>query len=157
MEVIDNLIEKRKDILNQLEAIDTVLKIYGYQGSDYHYNKTEPTPQNIGVFPFKATKEKQILWIFENRINKACKLKDIQKAYNEASGKTDVNIDNTARKLKKDSKLVFVQYNDKNLLSFWGLPTWLEGDDFKEQYKPDMESLPDIVKSVVMIGDDNNK
>ncbi|TPG38382.1 hypothetical protein [Flavobacterium pectinovorum] len=156
MEIIDNLIDKRKDVIKQLEAIDTVLKLYGYVASDYKFNGTEAEPQsqNSAVFPSKATREKQILWIFENKITKACKLKDIQNVYNELRGKDDVNIDNTARKLKKESKLLFVQYNDKNLLSFWGLPTWIVNDDFKDEHKPDMEGLPDVVKSVVMIGEE---
>jgi len=154
MEVIENLIEKRKDVLKQLEAIDTVLKLYGYVGTDYKFNNTEATTQTSNVFPSKGTREKQVLWIFENKISRACKLKELQTVYNELRGKDDINIDNTARKLKKDSKLIFVQYNSKKLLSFWGLPTWLEGDDFKEEHKPEADGLPDLVTSIVMIGEE---
>jgi hypothetical protein len=152
MDVIDELVEKRKDVLKQLEALDTVLKIYGFNGSDYHFNNKDLDTTNSKVFPTKATRAKQVLWIFENKISKACKLKDIQKTYEELAGSDKVNIQNTARKLKKESKLLFVRYNEKNVLSFWGHPSWIDGNDFKNEYKPDMESLPDIKISEVMIG-----
>lgn len=158
MELIEDLIEKRKDILKQLEAIDTVLKIYGFENSNYNF-ASDSISSGIGstkVFPSKATKEKQVLWIFENRLTKACKLKDVQETYNELVGSDKVNIDNTARKLKKESKLLFVRYNKKNVLSFWGHPSWISGNDFKKEYQAELELLPDITFSEVMIGIDND-
>lgn len=158
MDVIEDLIEKRKDVLKQLEAIDTVLKIYGFEGSDYKFN-SDLSSSSVGsskVFPSKATREKQVLWIFENKLTKACKLRDVQDTYNELVGNDKVSIDNTARKLKKESKLLFVRYNEKNVLSFWGHPSWIMGSDFKKEHKPDLDLLPDITFSQVMIGNDND-
>ena len=149
MDVIEDLIEKRNDLFKQVEAIDTVLKIYGYNGKDSRSNLDLDSLSNSKIFPTKVTLDKQILWIFNNSINKALKLTEFQKIFNEHIGKDSIRIDNKARQLKKDGKLVLVKYDGKNILSFWGLPSWIEGNDFKAEHKPGEDSLPYVTTSEV--------
>lgn len=152
MDLIEDLIKKREDLFKQVEAIDTVLRIYGYAGSDYKVNEISSNNVNVskGVFPTKARVDKQLLWLFENFLKKGLKLKEVQEKFNELLGNDGTNIDNYARKLKKAGKLVIVKYNDKHLHSYWGHPDWIDGNDFKQEYKPDFEFLPEIISSEVI-------
>jgi hypothetical protein len=144
---IDELIEKRKDLFKQVEAIDTVLKIFGHKAEDYIFdNNTVENNSNSKVFPIKARLEKQILWVFENVITKGMKLKEVQKIFNEYVS-TPVSIDNKSRSLKSEGQLIVVKYNDKHVHSFWGLPSWIEGTDFKAEHRPEEASLPNNVTS----------
>jgi len=154
MDVIKDLIEKRKDLFKQVEAIDTVLKIYGYKGSDYLFegNPNDKVIEDVDskIFPFKARMDKQILWLFENALDKGLKLKDANEAFQKHSGDSTANIENTARRLKKEGKLIIVKYNGTHVYSYWGLPHWVEGNDFKQQHKPDPETLPEIESSEII-------
>ncbi|TJY37711.1 hypothetical protein [Pontimicrobium aquaticum] len=101
-------------------------------------------------FPSLARKDKQLLWLFENYLGRGTKLHDVQYHMNMLSGSVK-RIDNVARRLKKQGKLVVVKYNGANNLSFWGLPEWVLSNDFKHEYKPKEKYLPiDINKKEVV-------
>lgn len=153
MDVIDDLIEKRKDLFKQVQAIDTVLKIYGYKAEDYNFDSSDNTVNELSnpkVFPTKTRLDKQILWIFENSLTRGLKLTEFQKIFNEHIGNDGIKIENKARHMKKDGKLVLVKYNSKHIHSFWGLPSWIEGNDFAPAHKPNEEQLPEITNSEVI-------
>jgi|SRR6218665_1625049 len=143
--------EAKKEEAILLEKLAIVKNVIAYWGNGQNFSTNESISGL--VFPSKSSKEKQIIWLFENKISHAIKLKSVQDLYNEHVGNDKTNIDNLVRRLKKESKLSFVKYNGKNILSFWGLPSWIEGNDFKVDYKPDPESLPEIISSEVIIGE----
>lgn len=151
MDVIEDLIEKRNDLFKQVEAIDTVLKIYGYNGNNLVSNlfSDDLSILNTKVFPTKVPLEKQILWIFENSIKTALKLTEFQNIYNKHIGRDSIKVENKVRQLKKEGKLALVKYDGKNIHSFWGLPSWIEGTDFKPENRPSEESLPFFTTSEV--------
>lgn len=142
--------EAKKEEATLIEKLQIVRNVIRYWGGEENQSM-ELTSSS--VFPTKATKEKQILWLFENKITKALKLKSVQDLYNAQIGNDSTKIDNTVRRLRTESKLLFVKYNDKNILSYWGLPNWVDGNDFKDEYRPDAESLPEITSSEVNIGE----
>lgn len=155
MNVIDDLIRKRKDLLKQIQAVDTVLSMYGHKSNDLILEDSkalENDSTNSKIFPSKARLEKQILWVFENSITKALKLTEFQKIFNEHIGNDRVKIDNKARHMKKEGKLVLVKYNGKHINSYWGLPAWIDGNDFAPVHKPNENQLPEIIKSEVIMG-----
>ncbi len=146
MDLINNLIEEEKTLLNRLELVQAMLKSYGVSSGS-----SESVPlKNRGVFPTKARPDKQVLWLFENALSKGLKLKDVQVAYDERIGNDSKSIENTSRKLKREGKLIIVKYNNKHIYSYWGLPSWVNENDFKEAYKPDMDLLPEITASEVV-------
>lgn len=141
MALIDELKKEEQLLIKQLDVVRAAILVYS--GS-----VITSTDSNV-YFPTAASKEKQIIWIFENKLSKGSKLRDVQEFYNQLRGKDDVKIDNTARRMKREGKLILVKYNDQNLLSYWGLPEWAGKNDFQDEFKPDMESLPYIENSVL--------
>ncbi|WP_426065364.1 hypothetical protein [Flavobacterium sp. DSP2-3-1] len=158
MDVIEDLIKKRNDLFKQVEAIDTVLEIYGHNALNSKSENSRTDLINVDnvskIFPIKAKPATQVLWLFRNTFTHSIKLREVQISYDNYTGSSDVRIDNVARRLKKDKKLVIVKYNDKNILSYWGLPEWIDGNDFKTEFKPDAETMPDeITSSEVVTGE----
>lgn len=158
MDVIEDLIKKRNDLFKQVEAIDTVLEIYGFNASNSKLESHKVDLLNVStsskIFPIKAKAATQVLWLFKNTFTHSIKLREVQNSYDDYTGSKNVRIDNVARRLKKDKKLVIVKYNGKNILSFWGLPEWIDGNDFKLEFKPDAESISDeITISEVVTGE----
>lgn len=153
MNTINDLIEKRKDLFKKLEAIDVVLKMFEYKADDYIFdgnNVDKNELSNSKVFPTKTRLDKQILWIFENSLTRGLKLTEFQRIFNEHIGNDSTKIDNKARQMKKEGKLLLVKYNNKHIHSFWGLPTWIDGNDFMLAHKPSEEQLPEITSSEVI-------
>lgn len=144
MNFVEELIKEESALVQRLELVRATIKAYGAEASESNKSNINP-----GAFPTKARTDKQLLWIFENSLSKGLKLKELQEKYNSLLGNDSVNIDNVARRLKREGKLVIVKYNDKNLLSYWGLPSWIDGDNFKEVHLPDAEALPEITSSHV--------
>lgn len=141
MDFLEGLIQEEKALQTRLELIRATLLAYGVSSENV---------TGKSIFPSKATVEKQLIWLFENQLSQGLKLKEVQEVYNELLGSDSNKVDNTARRLKREGKLVIVKYNGKNLHSYWGLPTWIEKNDFKNSHKPDMDLLPDIIKSEVI-------
>jgi hypothetical protein len=148
MDIIVELLLKEKDgLLKRIEVIDVALS--SYKGDVPNQNGIAEKKPETNYFPISGRKEKQILWIFNNSVSRGLKIREIQDVYNEIVGNSQTSIENIVRRLKSEQKLVLVKYNGKNLLSYWGLPEWIEGNDFKDEHKPNLEDLPDITESEV--------
>ena len=166
MDFVDQLKKERALLIDRLallndriKSIDELLKSYGVNvidgnilngSNDRHKSITE----NKKGFPISGRSDKQVLWIFNNRISKGSKLNLIQQHYDTLTKGSDLHgkkINNAARRLNKNKKLVMVKYNNVNMSSFWGLPEWIEENDFKKEYRPDDSQLPvEIVSSEVL-------
>lgn len=155
MSLIDELLKEKESLKNRIAAIELLLDSYGYNNVTNHGTgqiNFKPHEEK-NSFPKKARRDKQVLWIFKNSLNSAAKLNTIQKKYEELSG-TENKISNIARRLKKDGKLVVVKYNKQNRSSFWGLPEWIDGKDFIDEYRPNENMLPlDIEDTEVVTGE----
>ncbi|AXG71625.1 hypothetical protein KORDIASMS9_03882 [Kordia sp. SMS9] len=156
MVLIDELLKERKSLQNRIEAIDLLLDSYGY-GKDKQVSIVyeEPTViEDENSFPLRANRSKQIMWIFNNTLKNAVKLDEVQKTFDKLNNTNDIDIKNIARKLKKSSELAIVKYNGSNRESYWGLPTWIDENDFKQEYRPNENLLPmNIEKTEVVIGE----
>ncbi|WP_299519532.1 hypothetical protein [Winogradskyella sp.] len=156
-ELIDELIKAKDDLVNFRNSINEkisylvdVIESYGYDEKGNNIRSaTNLTVKDVldqseawKNFPQVATKEAQLMWLFENFFNKGIKLSEVQKHYDNLSSKKG-RIDNVARRLKKEGRLVVVKYNRSNKMSFWGLPLWIkENKDFRLQHKPNENLLP---------------
>lgn len=149
MDFLDGLIAEEKALQTRLDLVRATLLAYGVSIETSQGRIAIPSIGK-GVFPSKATIEKQLIWLFENQLTNGLKLKEVQQIYNELVGSDSKNIENTARRLKREGKLILVKYNRKHLHSYWGLPSWVEGNGFKNKHKPDMELLPEITSSEVV-------
>jgi len=164
--LIEALIKEKRDLNERIKAINLLLSSYGYNvDSDKLKEKALELATDLKLkqtlfdrFPTNGRKDKQILWLFNNFFNRGIKLQDLQNKYNEIRGVDnkgkEIRIDNIARRLKRDKKLVVVKYNGLNKNSFWGLPEWIDGDNFDPEHIPDESKLPiDIEFSEVVTGD----
>jgi len=153
MDLIDELNKQRSVLIENIKAIDTLLAFYrGSRDSGQIVNSTKEIyqiPIEDGVFPITGTKEKQIMWLFKNKFTQVVKISEMKEMYKVFSGKDD-RIDNTARRMKREGKLVLIKYNDNNILSYWGLPSWIEDGELMKDYEPDFDKLPDIQKKEIL-------
>lgn len=149
MSFIEELRKERRELKKRLDAIDVLLDSYG-DVSVTTNSSTSNEKVNAG-FPKSGRIDKQILWLFENHFTKGIKMSDVNVGYNHFNGTENENVDNITRRLRKEGNLVTVKYNGQNKLSFYGLPTWIEDNDFKETYRPNEDDLPlgDITSEVV--------
>jgi hypothetical protein len=165
--LINELLKEKEILLERIEAVNRFLLAYGYKDDKKKSVTPAALEENFNPltgyqyvrkdFPIDGRKDNQVLWLFNNHFDKGIKLNELQSKYNELKGFDDkgdeIRIDNTARRLKRESKLVVVKYNNSNKNAFWGLPEWIENNDFKEEYRPDKNKLPiDIESTDVSIG-----
>lgn len=154
MDFLQKLLEEKRKLQDTIEAINLLINTYGANLKDaVIQTENIPSKYSVGmgdkIFPIKAKKDKQILWLFDNVIENALKISEVNEIYQKYSGNND-KVNNVARRLKELGKLKVVKYNNSNTLSFWGLPSWIEENDFKEIFKPDNDSLPiDVTNSEV--------
>ncbi|KGO85734.1 hypothetical protein Q765_15055 [Flavobacterium rivuli WB 3.3-2 = DSM 21788] len=160
MDILNDLIQKRNNLLKQVEAINLVLNLYDHkEGYEFKsgLNEIQITDEiSSHDFPRNARKEKQILWIFENVLKKGSKINDVQDNYNALTGTAknkQIKITNIVRHLKRSGELSAVKYNNQNRLCFYGLPYWIQGNDYKHEYQPNQDLLPVIVSSEIIAGD----
>jgi hypothetical protein len=132
MDTKEDLIRKRADLLKRAEAISMVLQ-YEYGESVDGFIVPAHETQN-SVFPMKGGTHKQILWLFDNVFTKSVKLKEVADKLEEYKGER-IKIDNVVRRMRTDKKLVLVKYDNKQILSWWGKPEWLDGNDFSADRK----------------------
>jgi hypothetical protein len=169
MNLVEQLIEEKKFLLKRLEAIDAVLISYGYtEAKERELNPDVPFDaaiikmKEIGKrisytvnFPRLARNDKKVLWIFENCFKKGVKINDVQDKFNDLNGfdslGNEIRIDNVARTLKKNGKLIVVKYNKSNKLSFWGLSSWVDKKGFKDEFKPSDEVLPVNINTIEVV------
>jgi hypothetical protein len=159
----DALLKEREALIERIKAIDVILSPYGYDFENKLDNAKKSAKKALDIigepknFPINGRKDKQVLWLFNNHFDKGIKLNELQSKYNELKGLDDkgeeIRVDNTARRLKRESKLAVVKYNKSNKNAFWGLPEWIENDDFNDEYRPDKNKLPiDIESTDVSMG-----
>ena len=170
MGFLQELEKEREVILKRLNAIETLLESYNYELKETKNYHAEPSfvdikigdhpvfkapvgnreNLNIIMFPISKSKEEQLLWVFKNVLRRGIKLPELQKEFTRLRGLDskgrEINIHNLARRLKKEGKLIFVQYNLNKKLSFWGLEEWLDESDFKDEFRP-TEQLPSSIYS----------
>jgi len=148
MSFIDELKKERGELKKRIDAIDVLLDSYGVVSINNSSHSNEKA--NVG-FPRSGRTDKQILWLFENHFTRGIRMSDVNIGYNHFNGTVNENVDNITRRLRKEGNLVTVKYNGQNKLSFYGLPTWVEDNDFKEIYKPSEDDLPlgDITSEVI--------
>lgn len=146
MDTREELIKKRNDLLKRAELISMVLQS--------EYGEVVESKPNImfdasinGVFPMKGGTVKQILWLFENIFTKSVKLKEVSEKLEEYKGEP-IKIDNLVRRMRNDKKLVMVKYDNKQILSWWGKPEWISGNDFASTYKADDAPETEITEVV---------
>ncbi len=158
MDFVDQLKKEKESLLNRVGAINLLLESYGVKvenpvdsGELFPGNQKNVSPQrNAKVFPINGGRDKQVLWLFENYFDRGLKLSKVQEQYEslvkEYGGRAE-KVTNVARGLKDKGRLAVVKYNNNNTLSFWGLPSWVEENDFKNQFRPDENELPIEVKT----------
>ncbi|AXG73301.1 hypothetical protein DVK85_03275 [Flavobacterium arcticum] len=146
MDTKEDLIRKRHELLKRAELISLVLQAEYGEVVDSKPNVIFDSSIN-GVFPMKGGTVKQILWLFENVFSKSVKLKEVVEKLEEYKGE-NIKIDNLVRRMRTDKKLVMVKYENKQILSWWGKPEWINGNDFDKEYKSDDAPETDI-KEVV--------
>jgi hypothetical protein len=145
MSLVVELRKEKDALIKRIEAIDVLL--VAYDASDEEFQDTEKkaidSRLNVTSFPISGRVDKQLMWLFKHEITKGIKLGELQELYDKHKPTEPYKkISNVARRLKKESRLVIVQYNNMNKLSFWGLPEWIGAGDFKDEYKPDENLLP---------------
>ena len=96
--------------------------------------------------------ENQIICLLTKN-NKATKLPYIQNLFDTEAGNSNKLIAPIVRRMKTEGKLVAAKYNNSNKLTFWGLPEWVEKDgteskNYKGEYRPDQEHLPDSINTI---------
>ena len=164
MEFVDQLKHEKESLLKRVSAINLLLESYGVKSENqkeseelFPIQQNESPSKRGSVFPINGRRDKQVLWLFENHLPTAVKLNKAQDEYRkivEEYGGRAEKISNVARRLKKEGRLVVVKYNNMNTASFWGLPSWIEDNDFKPEFKPDESQLPLEVHSSEVTGDD---
>ncbi len=156
----DSLIDLRNILNKKITNIIDVIEEQGYddKGNNIGHAKELNVIDVVSDtevwanFPRLAKTDKQLLWLFENYFKKGVKFSEIQNEFNMFVGKKQ-RVDNIARRLKREGKLVVVKYNNSNKLSYWGLPSWINelNNDFTQINTPSKEKLPhDIYEKKVV-------
>lgn len=146
MDAKERLVRLRDELLKRAEAITIVLK-YEFGEDSSLPTFIQPDHSNSTIFPIKAGTNKQISWLFENVFSKAIKLKEVSDKLAEYKG-DKVKIDNLVRRMRTEGKLVLVKYDNKQILSWWGKPDWIDGNDFAPEYKADDAPHTDVTEVV---------
>lgn len=147
MDFKDQLIAERHSLQQRIDAINIALQAYGVS-TDQVLSSDSESKAISNIFPIRGSREKKIQWILSEYFKRSVRLPEIQKAYDDHNG-TESSIDNFCRNLKKEGKLVFVKYNGRNKLCYWGLPEWIEGNNFAESRMTDDPELPKIFSSEI--------
>ncbi|CAL68053.1 hypothetical protein [Christiangramia forsetii] len=174
MGFLAQLYKERKSLQFRLNQIDSLIDLYKSQGEDIEDvvdQKNNPgthfIPEHdlkrsggsgssimdvtVNKFPMHLKKDRQILWLFENNFEQGVTLSTVQKSFDYYVGddyKGNRKVGNVMRRLKREGRLIFVQYNNQNKASFWGLPEWVDDKGFKDDYRPSEHELPITIESV---------
>jgi hypothetical protein len=126
----------KEDLQNQIEQIDLILDRYESQlmrieskkGKTKTMTRTKfPSSNESNLFPINESLPNQITFVM-NSIGIVTRLPDIEKKYKELSG-NDRIIRNVARRMKEEGELVAAKFNNANMLTFYGLPEWVETNE----------------------------
>ena len=133
----DSLIDLRNILNNKILNIVDTIESYGFDEKGNNIKSAKElnvidVVDNVDLwnsFPRQAGADKQLFWLFENYFKKGVKINELQHQFNLFTGDKK-RIDNVARRLKREGRLVVVKYNNSNKLSYWGLPNWIRKNDF---------------------------
>jgi len=105
MDFLQTLLSERDRLQETLKAINILINTYGTNERELVI-KNDINASKISdesVFPVKARKDKQILWLFNNVIDKSLKISEVNEIYQKYSGNVD-KVNNVARRLKESLK-----------------------------------------------------
>ncbi|WP_298756411.1 hypothetical protein [uncultured Psychroserpens sp.] len=167
MSLINELLKEKELLQKRIDAINVLLDSYDFKSdvkTDIYIGKTqelfvkdndtisEDNIDRISNFPKYGRTDQQIVWVFENAVERGIKLSDLQNLYNKFKGfdklGNETRIDNVARRMKKKGILASVKYNKSNKLTYWGLSHWIKEDGFLERYKPTRDNLPINIEDI---------
>ncbi len=155
-QMTDLLKGQRAKALATVKAIDDLLTAMGEDIESletYTYNSTVPvgdfsrrrqhSVRNERMylhephedFPVDKPIEEQMLYILRDNIGTAAKISQIQQRYEDLSGSRR-NIMPYLRKMKDMDMVRAVRYNNANKLTYWGMPNWMDGGDYSQNYRP---------------------
>lgn len=131
-EIIKGLKEQALEVEETLKAIRTLINRYD---SSYTSSISTDPPINNGYTLPTAKVEDKILHFMKNYLKKPAKMPDIETQFNSLRSKSGLIV-NTARGMKKEGILTSIKYNKSNRQVYWGLPEWLDGNDYKPEFRP---------------------
>ena len=142
IKVLESEIDKEQRVLNEkIEALNALKKLL---------------PDNIqfsGETSYLENADTQIMSLFEKgTIKRAIRRSELQQLF-ESEYNTKKNVGAGLPKLKKSGKLIMVRYNGQKGNSFWGLPEWIENDQFRNEFKPERKYLPENITKFEIIND----
>ena len=138
IKVLESEIEAEQSILNdKINALNALKKLL-------------PPKVELSNDGEEQTADNQIMSLFEDKIRYAVRRSELQALF-EMEFNSNKNVGAGLPKLKRTGKLKMVRYNGQKGFSFWCLPSWIEGNDIKEGYKPAKNLLPEkIFKSEIV-------
>lgn len=131
----NEFIELAESSTKSANSIKEVLRILGYDIDKNNNDPISKVSNSNPDFPIDGSKRVQAVWLIR-KLGKASKMTDIQNLYTEKSGKDD-DIQMTVRTLKI-SKIISNKSYGNSKEAYWGLTEWYDGEDFKEEYKPEI-------------------
>lgn len=140
IKVLESEIEKEQRALNEkINALTALKKLL---------------PDNIqfsGETSYLENADTQIMALFEKGIIKrAIRRSELQEIF-ESEYNTKKNVGAGLPKLKKCGKLIMLRYNGQKGYSFWGLPSWVQNNQFIKGCDPESKYLPErILKSEII-------
>jgi len=150
---VSSFIESLKMEIRETEGRLRLLKqtLNAYEGSgtmpiEYSSQSNEVIKKDVNQS--KGTILSQLKNMFVTDFHSAVRMPDIQTKYEQASNKKN-KIENLIRELRKKGDLVAVRYDGKNIATYWGKSEWVNGGDFKSEYKPSSISIdakPEVLK-----------
>lgn len=143
IKVLESEILKEQHALNEkIEALAALKKLL---------------PDNIqfsGETSYLENADTQIMSLFEKGIIKrAIRRSELQQIF-ELEYNTKKNVGAGLPKLKKSGRLIQIRYNGQKGYSFWGLPYWVEGNEFKEGFTPEIKYLPEKITKFEIFNDE---
>ena len=148
--ILNGLYRDRADLTKQLTDVERLIKKIKLGTFSFDEGNTNDTvkvvegdnseikeqPKQI-EFPLRGEVRVQVLCIMD-RIGVACRLKEVQDKYKEATG-MNVNLRETLRNLCKHQILSLIKPKQTERGLYWVKREWLEGDGtkLKDQHKFD--------------------
>ena len=136
IKVLENQIEKEQNATaKKIEALNMLRELL---------------PKNIIL---DQSADIQVYSLFEKGLIKyAARRSELQETF-EREFQSNKNVGAGLPRLKKSGKLIMVRYNGQKGYSFWGLPQWIENNQFKDEFKPERKYLPERIMKVEIVND----
>lgn len=143
IKVLESEISKEQRALNEkIEALNALKKLL---------------PDNIqfsGETSYLENADTQIMSLFDKGIIKyAIRRSELQQIF-ELEFNSKKNVGAGLPKLKKSGRLIQIRYNGLKGCSFWVLPSWIEGNNVKDEFKPERKYLPEKIIKFEIVNDE---